>query len=118
MGAPVAYFEVISGDHERARRFYSELFDWTAEADPAMGGYAMIDTGNGDGAVSGGIGPASPEDGPGVRIYVRVDDLDAYLAKAEKLGGTTIVPPMDLPGGYGRIALFGDPDGNRVGLWS
>lgn len=27
-------------------------------------------------------------------------------------------PPTDLPGGYGRIAVFADPDGNRVGLWS
>ena len=25
--------------------------------------------------------------------------------------------PMDLPGGYGRIAIFADPDGNPVGLW-
>ena len=40
---------------------------------------------------------------------MRVDDLDAYLAKAEKLGGTTVVPPMDLTGGYGRIALFRRP---------
>src|SRR3954463_1289479 len=118
MGAPVAYFEIISGDAERARRFYAELFDWTADADPAMGGYALVDTGNGDDAVGGGIGPASDDDGPGVRIYARVDDLDAYLAKAEKLGGTTIVPPMDLPGDSGRIALFLDPDGNKVGLWS
>ena len=118
MGAPVAYFEIISADHGRAQHFYRELFDWRAEGDPAMDGYAMVDTGAGDGAVSGGIGPASPEDGPGVRIYVRVDDLEAYLGRAEKLGGTTVVPPMDLSGGYGRIALFLDPDGNKVGLWS
>lgn len=118
MGAPVAYFEIISPDAGRARRFYTELFDWTAEDDPTMAGYAMIGTGNGDDAVSGGIGPASDDDGPGVRIYARVDDLDAYLAKAEKLGGTTVAPPMDLPGGYGRIALLTDPDGNTVGLWS
>jgi predicted enzyme related to lactoylglutathione lyase len=118
MGAPVAYFEIISADPERLQRFYADLFDWKVDVDPAMAGYGMVDTGNGDGAVSGGIGPASDDDGPGVRVYLRVDDLDAYLAKADKLGGTTIVPPMDLPGGYGRIALFLDPDGNRVGLWS
>jgi uncharacterized protein len=118
VGAPVAFFEIISGDHERAQRFYAELFDWKTMADPSMGGYGLMDTGNGDDAVGGGIGPASSDDGPGVRVYMRVDDLDAYLAKAAKLGGTTLVPPMDLPSGYGRIALFADPDGNKVGLWS
>jgi len=48
---------------------------------------------------------------------MRVDDLDTYLARAATLGGSTVVPPMDLPGGYGRIAVFADPDGNPVGLW-
>jgi predicted enzyme related to lactoylglutathione lyase len=118
MGAPVAFFEIISTDHERAQRFYAELFGWQVNADPAMGGYALADTGNGDGAIGGGIGPASEEDGPRVSIYMRVDDLDGYLERAEKLGGTPLVPPMDLPSGYGRIAVFADPDGNKVGLWS
>ena len=77
-----------------------------------------MDTGNGDDAVGGGIGPSSDDDKPGVRIYMRVDDLDGYLERAGKLGGTTVVPPMDLPSGYGRIAVFADPDGNTVGLWS
>ncbi len=118
MGAPVAFFEIISDDHERARRFYADLFGWTADADPDMGGYALVDTGNGDAAVGGGIGPSSADDPAGVRIYLRVDDLDGYLERAEKLGGTRLVPPTDLPGGYGRIAMLADPDGNRVGLWS
>ncbi len=118
MGAPVAFFEIISGDAERSRRFYTELFDWTAVADPSMGDYVLVDTGNGEDGVGGGIGPASDDDGPGVRIYTRVDDLEAYLEKAAKLGGTTVVPPTDLPGDSGRFALFLDPDGNKVGLWS
>ena len=118
MGAPVAYFEIISDDHERARRFYAELFGWTAQTDPSMGDYALMDTGNGDDAVGGGIGPSSDGDAAGVRIYMRVDDLPGYLERAERLGGKTVVPPMDLPSGYGRIAVFADPDGNTVGLWS
>ena len=118
MGAPVAYFEIISDDHERAQRFYAELFGWTPQTDPSMGDYALMDTGNGDDAVGGGIGASSEDDGAGVRLYMRVDDLAGYLERAEKLGGKTVVPPMDLPSGYGRIAVFADPDGNKVGLWS
>jgi predicted enzyme related to lactoylglutathione lyase len=110
-------FEIISGDHDRAQKFYSAMFDWAVQADPAMGGYGLVDTGAGDGAVGGGIGPSLGEGDTGVKIYLRVDDLDKYLARAEELGGTRLVPPTELPGGYGSFAIFADPDGNPVGLW-
>ena len=118
MGQPVAFFEVISPDHERAQKFYSELFGWQVAADPAMGGYGLVDTGADDGAIGGGIGPSSQSGDKGVKIYMRVDDLDAYLDRAEKLGGKRMVPPTDLPGDFGKFAIFTDPDGNQVGLWS
>jgi hypothetical protein len=118
MGQPVAFFEVISPNAERAQKFYAELFGWQVSADPAMGGYALVDTGAGEGAVGGGIGPSSGPQDAGVKIYMRVDDLDRYLDRAEQLGGQRLVPPMDLPGDFGRIAVFADPDGNPVGLWA
>lgn len=118
MGHPVAFFEVISPDHERAQAFYRELFGWRVAADPAMGGYALVDTGAGTDAVGGGIGPSSQAGDAGVKIYVRVDDLDTYLDRAEALGGKRLVPPTDLPGDFGRFAIVTDPDGNQVGLWA
>src|SRR5690348_3135722 len=115
MGRPVASFEVTSADHERAQRFYRELFGWQVAADPSMGGYGLVDTGAGEGAIGGGIGPAESAADAGVKVYVRVEDLDGYLAAAERLGGARVVPPpicrVDLPGGYGRFAVFTDPDG-------
>jgi len=118
MGQPVAFFEITSTDAERARAFYTELFGWTAEADPAMNGFALVDTGAKKGAIGGGIGPSTEPGDTGVKIYMRVDDLDAYLERAEKLGGRRLVPPTDLPGDYGTIAIIADPDGNQVGLWA
>ncbi len=118
MGQPVAFFEVVSTEPERAQKFYGELFGWEVAAPPGMGGYALVDTGAGEGAVGGGIGPSQGPGDTGVKIYMRVDDLEAFLARAEQLGGTPLVPPMDLPEGYGRIAIFADPDGNPVGLWA
>jgi predicted enzyme related to lactoylglutathione lyase len=118
MGQPVAFFEVMSPDQERAQKFYAELFGWQVTADPAMGGYALVDTGAGEGAIGGGIGTSQNPAEKSVKIYIRVDDLDAYLDRAEKLGGLRLVPPMDLPGDFGRFAIFTDPDGNQVGLWS
>jgi uncharacterized protein len=117
MGQAVAFFEVVSPDHERAQQFYRELFGWQVAADPAMGGYGLVDTGAGEGAIGGGIGPSESGEA-GVKIYMRVDDLDAYLDRAEKLGGRRLVPPTDLPGDFGRFAVFADPDGNQVGLWA
>ena len=118
MGAPVAWFEVTSSDHERAQKFYAELFGWTVNAEPSMGGYGIVDTGAGEGAIGGGIGPSAGASDPvGVKIYLRVDDLETYLSRAEELGGKRVGEPVDLPGDFGTIAIFTDPDGNQVGLW-
>ena len=118
VGQPVGFFEVVSPNHERAQKFYSELFDWTVSTDPAMGGFGLVDTGAGETAIPGGIGPEAVPGDAGVRIYVRVDDLDAYLERAARLGGKKLSDPIELPDGYGRIAMLTDPDGNRVGLWA
>ncbi|HYM83928.1 MAG TPA: VOC family protein [Candidatus Dormibacteraeota bacterium] len=118
MGVPVAYFEIVSPDVDRARRFYSELFDWKLVdiGDPT---YSMVDTGAGDAAIGGGIGqPQRPTDPGGTKIYMRVDDLQAYLERAERLGGRTVVPPTPLPGDFGSFAVLADPDGQLVGLWA
>jgi predicted enzyme related to lactoylglutathione lyase len=118
MGQAVAFFEVVSLDHDRAQKFYGELFGWQVAADPAMGGYGLVGTGAGEGAVGGGIGPSSGPGDQGVKICVGVDDLDAYLDQAQMLGGKRLVPPTDLPADFGRFAVFTDPDGNQVGLWA
>lgn len=118
MGAPVAWFEITSNDHERAQKFYAELFGWTVNTDPKMGGYGIVDTGAGENAVGGGIGPSGGTDDPvGVKIYLKVDDLEKYLTRAEQLGGKRVGEPIDLPDGWGTVATFTDPDGNPVGIW-
>jgi predicted enzyme related to lactoylglutathione lyase len=114
MGRPVTWFEVIAKDAEKAQKFYSQLFDWKIDSNNPMK-YGMIDTG-GKGGFQGGIGQANPQMPiKGVTVYVDVEDPKSYLAKAEKLGGKTVLPPMDIPGGP-TIAAFSDPDGNVIGL--
>lgn len=118
MGAPVAYFEIVSPDPERSRTFYTQLFGWNTVdiGDPT---YTMVDTGAGAEAIGGGIGEPQREGDPGgTKIYMRVDDLQAYLDRAEGLGGRTVVPPTALPGGFGSFAVLADPDGQLVGLWA
>lgn len=117
MANTVAYFEITSADAPRAQRFYADLFDWTITPDPDMAGYGMVDTGGGEAAVVGGIGPSQGAGDEGVKVYVRVADLQHHLERANRLGGTTVLEPMELPGGYGTIAVVLDPDGNALGLW-
>ena len=119
MGKPVAFFEIISPNAERARKFYAELFGWKIESDPVMEGYSLIDTQAGEGAIGGGIGePGDPAEGPSVKIYMRVEDLDAFLERAEQLGGTR-VSAADRPArGLRPDRGPRDPDGNQVGLWA
>jgi uncharacterized protein len=117
MGAPVAWFEITSQDPRRLIDFYRELFGWTISESPDAG-YSLVDTAAGD-AIGGGIGAVqTPDDAGGVTVYMKVDDLQAYLDKAEALGGKTVVPPMDLPGDFGRFAMFADPDGHTLGFWA
>jgi predicted enzyme related to lactoylglutathione lyase len=49
-------------------------------------------------------------------IYVQVEDLEEYLAKAESLGGKRIHEPQEIPG-VGAWANFADPEGNVIGLF-
>jgi hypothetical protein len=42
--------------------------------------------------------------------------VDSALTRAEQLGGTRVLGPVETP--VSRIAVFTDPDGNRVGLVS
>jgi uncharacterized protein len=108
-GAPVSWFEIAGRDGEKTQVFYRDLFGWEIDAENEM------KYGQTQGLAKGIGGGIYGDEQPGVRIYVAVDDLDATLEKAEKLGGKTVMEPTDVPGGP-RIALFNDPAGNGIGL--
>jgi predicted enzyme related to lactoylglutathione lyase len=111
MGQPVVHFEIGCRDRGKTGAFFSQLFGWkTQEAGPAT----MIDTG-GSGGINGHITALGHEPHHYVTIYIQVDDVRAYLDKAQKLGGKTLVPPVEIP--TGTFAWFADPDGNTIGLW-
>ncbi|MGW2149997.1 VOC family protein [Nonomuraea bangladeshensis] len=109
----IGWFDISTPDAPRARRFYQELFGWTVNAIDET--YALVG-GDGD-RPAGGIGQAGP-DSPytGVVVYFAVDDVEAALERAESLGGSRVMEPAPTP--MGRIAVFADLDGNRVGLVS
>jgi uncharacterized protein len=113
MGNPTMWFEVAGKDQQALKGFYSQLFGWQVTDMEAMPSYSTVDTGGGEG-IPGGIGAAPNGDAGHVTFYVRVDDIEASLAKAEALGGKKAMGPMDIPSG--QIALFTDPEGHVIGL--
>jgi predicted enzyme related to lactoylglutathione lyase len=110
----VVWFEVVGKDGARLRSFFSSLFGWQiAESGTGMD-YGLVAAANG--GIGGGIG-RSQDGGEGfVTVYVEVDDPAAYLAKAEKLGGRTVVPPTEIPSVGLTFAYFTDPEGHLIGL--
>ena len=111
---PVVHFEVLGRDPSALRKFYSGVFGWQlGPADDGPMQYSMVHMKE-SGGIDGGIGKA-PQ-GPGhVTFYVGVDDAHAALEQVERLGGKTVQPPVEVPGGV-TFALFADPEGHVVGL--
>jgi predicted enzyme related to lactoylglutathione lyase len=111
---PVVWFEVVGKDGPGLERFYGELFNWHI-ADAGDGsGYGLVEAA--EKGIGGGIGKSS-DGGPGhVTFYVEVDDPAAYLKRAEKLGGTVILPPTEIPEFHLTFAMFADPEGHVIGL--
>jgi hypothetical protein len=114
MGRPVIHFEIAGKDGKKLQQFYGQLFDWKIDANNPMN-YGAVETG-GEGGINGGIFQTQGDVPPYLTFYVQVDDLQAYLDKVTRLGGTTVAPPMPIPG-VGAFALFNDPEGNLVGLF-
>jgi len=109
MAGKVTHFEIHGKNGKKLQEFYSSLFDWKVEADNPMQ-YGMV--AGQPGGIGGGI-TKSPK--PMVTFYVEVADLAKSLKQAEKLGGKTVMPPAEVPGGP-TIAQFSDPEGNVIGL--
>lgn len=110
----ITWFEILGPDAKGLHAFYSKLFGWKIDVAPdATMEYGQIGPQGGNG-IGGGIG-ASPTGEPMTTVYAKVDNLETYLERAEKLGGKTVVQPMDM--GTIAFAQFADPQGNVFGLY-
>jgi predicted enzyme related to lactoylglutathione lyase len=118
MGRAVTHFEIIGKDGKKLQEYYSELFDWDIDANNPMQ-YGIISregNTNAEGAgIGGGVG-AGPEGYAGhVTVYVEVPDVEAALAKAERLGGSRLMGPDKVMETL-EIGQFADPEGHVIGV--
>jgi uncharacterized protein len=126
MPNPVVHFEIMGTTSAKTQQWYGNLFGWNIDAMPFPGApegetYGVMGPQDGKG-IGGGIGGSFEGSPPAVRIYVEVDDPQAYLDKVEQSGGKTVMPVSEIPPAPGGnpnpivLAMFADPDGNIIGL--
>jgi predicted enzyme related to lactoylglutathione lyase len=111
--------ELATGDLRGAKNFYGKLLGWKTEEMKMADGssYTVVKAAGGPAQGTGGMMQMPKEAGmpDGWLAYVAVDDVDAAVARARKLGGDVPLPPFDIEG-VGRIAHVTDPSGARLGL--
>lgn len=107
---PVVHWEIVARDPQRQAAFYRELFNWDVGPGPVM----QIPAGLG-GPEPGPGGHIRPGDKPAVVLYVQVRDLNASIARAQRLGASLMAEPFDVPNGP-TLAAVRDPEGNPVML--
>ena len=111
---PIVHFEILAGpDQDKAalQSFYRDTFKWnidTSEMD-----YGMVIPDDEDDGIGGAVDSA--EDRSKVLVYMAVDDIQYYLEKVKRAGGTvvkdiTVIPDML------TYAIFRDPAVNEIGL--
>ncbi|NQV06424.1 VOC family protein [bacterium] len=123
MAHPAGLFiwvDVAVPDPEAAADFYKSVLGWDAASvspDPDMG-YWNFTLG---GKVAAGMGKLSEEQvargiPPMWSSYIKVDDCEATAAKAAELGGTVMMPPMQIFTS-GKMAYLMDPTGAAFAIW-
>jgi uncharacterized protein len=111
----MTWWEVNTRAFEACRRFYGEVFGWTAEPLEAPG--VTYATWKLDGRTVGGMLEMT-EQWEGIdahwMTYFAVTDTDDAARRAAEAGGSVGAPPFDTA--YGRIAVLSDPSGGHFSV--
>jgi uncharacterized protein len=114
----ICHVEFMSNDLAQSGEFYSKLFGW--ELTPHGPDYTIWSPG--EDCLCGGFAKHNPAVyGPAGNltvVYIDVEDIEAKCAEITGLGGEILVPKTKISDEYGNFAIFRDPQGTVVGLWS
>ncbi len=118
----VNWFEIPVDDFDRAKMFYSRVFDYEMpemQMGPARMGMLLFD--HGKGGIGGAIVkvddflPARQ----GTMVYLKAgDDLTGVLMRVEVAGGKVLTEKTLITPQIGYYATFLDTEGNKVALHS
>lgn len=113
----ITHTELASADPSATRTWCAKVLGW--KFGPAMptpaGPHHMWRFANDTG---GGIRANNPPEVPGSIPYCEVASIQATYSKALASGATEMLPPQELPGGMGWIAIVAAPGRVAIGFWS
>jgi uncharacterized protein len=119
----VAWFEIPVSNFERAKKFYSAIFDYEMPDWPMGPGYKMgvllynQESGGIGGAIIEGEGYTPAKNG--TKVYLSAGkDLSVVLNRVEKAGGKIVMPKTQITPELGNFARFIDSEGNEISLHS
>jgi uncharacterized protein len=109
------WVDLGTADLDGAKRFYTELFGWSAHVSgDEYGGYTVF---NLNGRPAAGAGPLFGAGQPTAwSTYIATADSDTIAARVTAAGGQVLVPPFDVME-QGRMAAFLDSAGAPFSVW-
>ena len=114
MSNTVCHIEFVTSEFKEAGELFSKLFGW--KTSPSGDNYVVW---QGDDPLGGGFSSEfGPQQGPGTLVYIKVEDIEATLQDVTDNGGAVVQPKTKISDEHGNFALFSDPCGTVVGLWS
>ena len=109
-GVP-CWVDTVHDDPAAAAAFYREVFGWDMQdaLPPDAGAHYFMARVDGRLVAAVGSRPDALPAGAAWNTYIAVDDAGAAAARAEELGGSVVMGPMDV-GEAGRMAAIADPE--------
>lgn len=117
---PVGWFDIYVSNLERAKKFYTTVFNTEFVDLPIDWGKQSLFPFNHESAnISGALVEKTGRinNGNNTVVYFETNDCIAEESRIEKAGGRVIKPKMSI-GEFGYISLFIDTEGNTIGLHS
>lgn len=120
MAHGITWFEIPALRFQRAKKFYETVLEVRVH-EQEVGQALMGFLGTHEDGINGAIVAHEwyvPSE-HGVLVYLDAgEDLNPMLARAEGAGATVVIPKTLISEEIGFMAVFRDPEGNRIALHS
>lgn len=110
----ICHLIIPTRDLSKSKKFYQKVFGWKVEKQPGTNSLDMLPP-----SQKGPSAELNPEENA-VVPSIHTSEIEQKLKLVEKAGGKILKGKTSIGENarYGHYALFKDPDGNKMGLYS